>query len=57
MSIKRKRRRNPLHPRTSVHDWGVKEIIDKMNRALSYLDGVEDKKKEKKDNHSNISLL
>jgi hypothetical protein len=56
MSIKRKRR-NPLHPRTSVHDWGVKEIIDKMNKALTYLDGAEDKKKKKKDNHSNISLL
>lgn len=56
MSAKRKKIRNPLHPRTSVHDWGIKEIVDKMNKALSYLDGLENKNKEKKDDYSNTKL-
>lgn len=39
--LKRTRKRNHLHPHTSVHDWNVKDIIDKMNKAISYLDNEE----------------
>jgi hypothetical protein len=41
--LKRTRKINHLQPRTSVHDWGVKEIIDKMNKAISYLDKEENR--------------
>jgi hypothetical protein len=35
--LKRTRKRNPLQPHTSVHDWGIQEILDKMDKAIEKL--------------------
>ncbi|WP_163152591.1 hypothetical protein [Anoxybacillus sp. MB8] len=35
--LKRTRKRNSLQPHTSVHDWGIQEILDKMDKAIEKL--------------------
>lgn len=36
--LKRTKKRSHLQPHTTIHDWGVKEIIDKTDKAISYID-------------------
>jgi len=35
--LKRTRKRNPLQPHTKVNDWGIQEILDKMDKAIEKL--------------------
>jgi hypothetical protein len=35
--LKRTRKRNPLQPHTNVNDWGMQEILDKMDKAIEKL--------------------